>query len=145
MKSVQNSDKGWRVKMNSVQKCDFTIGNTRIYILIQSGLPTVEGDAQERLHNHPNPEIHYIEGGGISVYTEDGEHRLEKGTLVLLPPRLYHSFGTSDEGTRRISFEVKLTRIKEGEETFSEYRELLAGICQPIFLRIPMPELSAIY
>ena len=131
--------------MNTVQGCDFTVGNSRVYILMQSGLSKVMGDGQERLHSHPNPEIHYIEGGCISFYTENGESKLDDGTLVILPPRLYHSFGAGDRGTRCISFEIKLTRTKDGEETYGEYRKLFSEISHPTFILTPMPELSSVY
>lgn len=115
-----------------VQKSGFSVGNTRIDVVMQ-GVFSKQGSYHDvHMHNHPNLELHYITNGSLCLTAGDTEQRLGKDTLVLIPPRLYHAFSGSTEDMERISFEIKLSKKKDGADTFTEYTSLLGALDSPI-------------
>ena len=65
---------------------------------------TQEGVVQYPMHTHKNYEIMlYLEGEG-AMRTEQGDVPFERGTVVIVPPRIRHG-STSEHGFRNISVE----------------------------------------
>lgn len=127
-----------------VQKSDFSIGNTKIEILMQEGFASHGYDNTVTPHCHPNFEVHYTEEGNcIFSYGEVG-HLLNKDTTVLIPAKVYHSFERSEENSRKISFEIRIIEKKNGSETFSEYEKLFSSISTPMIIQGFSPEFSAL-
>ena len=123
------------------QKSEFHIGNTRVEAILQPGFSERGVRRLGDMHCHPNFEVHYIESGIFCFEHEKGTERLEKDTIVLIPPRIYHSFNGEGESLRRISFELKLSMLKYGTDVFGDYDALFSSVDSPTFIRRFTPEL----
>ena len=127
-----------------VQKCELSIGNLRIEILMQGGFSAQGGQSSVEKHRHPNFEAHYIEEGEYRFCCEDGDLSLTKDTLVIIPPKLYHSFHSVSESRKRLSFELRLTKQRSGADVFGRYDALFSSLSEARVIKSPIPELIAI-
>lgn len=128
--------------MDLIQKCNFSVGNTGIEIVMQGGFISVTKSVD--LHSHPNAEIHYVSSGAQLLCYGESRITVKSGSLVVIPPRLDHSFSVTEGESKRISFEIKLTPLRKGSDTFSEYSELFSPN-EPIILRVSKSYLAPLY
>ncbi|MBR3967630.1 MAG: helix-turn-helix transcriptional regulator [Clostridia bacterium] len=124
-----------------IQKSEISIGNARIEIVMQGGFSEHGSRRRVDMHHHPNFEIHYIEEGSFCFEQESGSVTVEKDSLVLIPPRHYHAFIGESENLKRISFELKLSILKNGSDVFSSYDKLFSTISSPMLIHRFIPEL----
>ncbi len=127
-----------------VQKSEFSIGNTKIEIVMQAGFAEHGYDQIANPHCHPNFEAHYIEEGSCTLYSGENKSILEKDTIILIPPKVYHAFERNYEGSRKISFEIRLVQKKNGSDLFTEYEKLFSSLDSPLILHGFSPEFSAL-
>ena len=125
--------------MQQIQKCEFSVGNTEVIVIMQSGFLYEGGRREASPHSHSNIEVHYIMGSGSAFFSGESEIDLERDTLVVVPPKLYHFF-RDGEGSARISFEIKISRSKGGADTYSEYAGLFGSLSEPMILERFLPE-----
>lgn len=125
-----------------IQKTDFTIGNTLVQILMQNGFSERQGKLSEVSHCHPNMELHYIEKGSFDFKFDARRLTVNEGSLLLIPKKQYHSYTVSDEGFRKVSFELKFTEKSGGADTFSEYDRIFSDISVPSCFSLPSYELD---
>ena len=112
--------------MNSIQKCAIAVGTEKIEFLMQSGFSEEGAKRSVSSHLHPNVEIHYISEGSFVFVTSKGERTVEKYTLVIIPPKHYHSFKACCPRVRRLSFEIRLSPDSRYASLFSSLTEPLA-------------------
>ena len=115
-----------------VQKCEFSIGNTRIEVVLQGGFSEQGVHRTVDMHCHPNFEVHYIEEGEFRFAYGDTEIPVGKDTLVIIPPKLYHAFHSESENLKRISFEFRMIKLRSGADLFTEYDLLLSSVSAPL-------------
>ena len=125
--------------MQPIQKCEFAVGNTEVLVIMQGGFFHEREVREVSPHSHSNLEVHYVTGGESTFFSGDSSTPLARDTLVVVPAKLYHFF-RDDEGTTRISFEIKLSRGKGGGDTYSEYGSLFGGLSEPRILEGYLPE-----
>ena len=129
-----------------VQKSEISIGNTKVEIVMQAGFAEhgYDQSLNPHPHCHPNFEAHYIEEGTCVFYSEENKINLEKDTMILIPAKVYHAFERSDDNSRKISFEIRLVKKKNGSDLFSEYEELFSSIDRPLIVNGFSPEFIAL-
>ncbi len=108
-----------------IQKCDFKIGDTTVNVIMQNGFAEKTYGASVQSHCHPNFELHYIDDGEFRFTCSDRTFVLSKHTLVLIPPKQYHSFEVSEGSAKRLSLEFRLTQNKLGTPLYGKYISLL--------------------
>ena len=129
-------------QMQLIQKCNFSVGNTGIEIVMQGGF--ISGAQSVDLHSHPNVEIHYISSGSQLLSFGESKLTLKSGTLAVIPPRLDHSFSITDGDSKRISFEIKLSQLRKGSDTFTEYSRLFSPL-EPVTVNVSRSSIAPLY
>ena len=129
--------------MQPIQKCEFTVGNTDVLVIMQGGFFHSGESREVSPHSHSNLEVHYVTGGCSSFFSGESCMSLERDALVVVPPKHYHFF-RDGEGAARISFEVKLSRAREGGDTYSEYSTLFDSLTEPRLVEGFLPEFIAL-
>ena len=130
--------------MLPIQKCEFTVGNTAVVIIMQGGFSCDVAVRENSPHSHPNLEVHYVANGETSFFSGETGLTLLGDTLVIVPPKHYHFFN-DNENTVRVSFEVKLSRAKDGRDTYPEHSALLDSVVEPMILSKHLPEFLSLY
>ena len=128
----------------AIQKSEFSIGNTRVEIVMQGGFTLPGGAKDSPLHSHPNFEVHYVETGKTHFKTAEAEAQIGADTLLLIPQKQFHTFCKTEQDTARTSFEIKLSRKKDGTDTYTEYSELFKLLDSPLIHSETIPELKAV-
>lgn len=86
------------------------------------------------LHCHPDHEVHYITGGAFEFRLESERFLCASGTVVVLPPKCYHTIEPMVEGSTKVSFEFSLTGSGRAYEdyaaVFHSLKSAWHGSCQ---------------
>ena len=73
----------------------------------------------KHLHKHKYPEIHLVTGGN-AAFNIDGRFRsVNSGTMLVIPPDMYHSYLNKEDGAYRASFQIDCNIDKFAEYSIS--------------------------
>ncbi len=114
-----------------IQKCNFNIGNVKIELILQVGFSMRGAQSAPEMHRHPNFEVHYISKGDFKLETSSYKKTVNQGTLILIPPKIYHSFTGISEGYERMSFEIRFIKRKNGAKLYENYKSLFERVTTP--------------
>ena len=127
-----------------IQKSKIYIGNALIEILMQGGFSEHGTQRYTDLHIHPDYEIHYVEEGEFTFSFADKKVLIGKHNVIIIPPKFYHSVCAESESVKRLSFELRFSEQKSGENLYEKYNSLFSEIKEPIFFPAKCDELSSI-
>ncbi len=133
-----------------IQKCDFSLGNAKINIIMQSGFSNRDSQIIVPSHCHPGIELHYIEDGDSIFGYGDRSVYVSSPTLILIPAKTYHSFDAPDvsvwgeRAPRRLSFEIGISKNKEGSPLYDKYTELFGKLNEPFIYKGFIPEAAVV-
>jgi YesN/AraC family two-component response regulator len=127
-----------------IQKCEFSIGNVNIEIVMQGGFSEKGRATSTYMHCHPNLEVHYIVEGKYNFRCEDRDVTLFKDNLVVVPPKLYHAFSSTSDNRKILSFEIRLRKRKKGSDLYQKYDELISSIAGAKIFSERIPEFLSI-
>ena len=69
------------------------------------------------LHKHPYHEVFLVHSGEAVFRTEDGEHAVRGGDLVVVPPDTWHGFSATGDAP------LRMTSIQPNPSFVTEWRE----------------------
>ncbi len=133
-----------------IQKCDFSLGDARIGIIMQGGFSNVSSQVSVPSHCHPDIELHYIEDGESVFGYEDKRIHVSSPTLILIPAKMYHSFDApavspyGERAPRRLSFEICISKNKEGSPLYDNYIDLFERLKEPFVYKGFIPEAAIV-
>ncbi len=129
--------------MEMIQKCDFSLGDSKITVIMQGGFSNVNSQVTVPSHCHPDLELHYFEDGE-SVFTyQDRSIHISSPSLILIPAKTYHSFDapqSKETVSKRLSFEISISKNKDGSHLYGKYAELFGGLKEPFIHKGFIPE-----
>ncbi len=120
-----------------IQKCDFSLGDAKINIIMQGGFSNRDSQVTVPSHRHPDLELHYVEDGDTMFGFGDKAVYISSPTLILIPAKAYHSFDAPDvspwgeRAPKRLSFELNITKNKNGSPLYYKYSELFGDLDEP--------------
>ncbi len=124
-----------------IQKCDFSLGDAKIRVIMQSGFSNIDSQVTVSSHCHPDIELHYIEDGQSVFCFGERSVYVSSHTLILIPAKLYHSFDAPDvspwgeRAPRRLSFEISISKNKDGSPLYDKYTDLFEKVKEPFIYK----------
>ena len=73
--------------------------------------------ASKKIHHHKGFEIHIINKGYQIYETKDGEHRINEGNMLIIPPGMAHCFKSSDTDILKYAVIFELDEISHDFQT----------------------------
>ena len=61
------------------------------------------------LHSHNYSEIHLVARGSVKFFIENKEYVMDAGTILIIPPTVFHWVMAEDEDASRIAFQLEHT------------------------------------
>ncbi len=129
-----------------IQKCEFSLGDAKIRVIMQSGFSNAKSQITVPSHCHPDLELHYIEDGDSVLGYGEKSIYVSSPTLILIPGKLYHSFDApnvspwGERAPKRLSFEFSISKNKEGSQLYEKYAELFGKLKEPFIYKGFIPE-----
>lgn len=120
-------------------KTEVNIDNARFSLILKKGFFLTSKDDAMWLHCHPDYEVHYVTRGAYLFRFESQSFTCAAGTVVVLPPKYYHTIDPMVDGSDKVSFEFSLQHHGEGT-AYEDYRKILGEHRQALSMECQIPE-----
>lgn len=134
---------GFLFQPGSIFKTEVAIDDARFGVILKRGFFLSRKDDPMWLHCHPDFEVHYILRGAYVFRFEMEDITCAAGTVVVLPPRYYHTIDPIVDDSDKVSFEFSLSRQGSGQ-AYEEYRAAFESLDKARALTCEIPEFGQI-
>lgn len=87
------------------KELDILIGKKECKAFLQRGF-SPEIPPTKRIHKHNYADVHIVSGGNMFFYIGDKTHKIEDGTLMIIPREIFHYCVEKEENAIHIAFQV---------------------------------------
>lgn len=108
-------------------KTEVHIDDARFAIILKKGFFLTSKEDTMWLHCHPDFEVHYITRGAYLFRFEKESISCASGTVVVLPPKCYHTIDPIVDASDKLSFEFSLFHQGEGK-AFGDYQAVFGTL-----------------
>lgn len=115
------------LQKGQIFKTEVEIDDARFGVILKKGFFLTSKEDAMWLHCHPDYEVHYITKGAYVFRLEKESMTCAAGTVVVLPPKCYHTIDPLVEESDKTSFEFSLSRHGEGQ-AYSDYQRLFGAL-----------------
>ena len=84
----------------------------------------------DKLHSHNYAEVHLVLGGDILYRIDDGSHLAKDGSMLVIPPGVFHSGRMQSPETKHVAFQIDMP-----VDTFSQHT-VSRGILTELFSEV---------
>lgn len=120
-------------------KTEVRIDDARFAIILKKGFFLTSKEDAMWLHCHPDHEVHYITRGAYLFRFEKESISCAAGTVVVLPPKCYHTIDPIVDGSDKLSFEFSIFRQGNGQ-AFGDYQAVFGGLESACSVVCDIPE-----
>lgn len=124
---------------DAIFKTEVLIDDARFGIILKKGFFRTLKEDRMWLHCHPDYEVHYITRGAYVFRFELESITCAAGTVVLLPPKCYHTIDPIVEDSDKASFEFTLSRQGKGQ-AYGDYQTVFGGLQKVLSVTCHIPE-----
>ncbi len=78
-----------------------------------------EKELYPQQHNHTYYELHYVLQGSCTLQSSQKSYLIRPGHVLLIPPRIYHHFKSTEERLQKIDIAFELENSPTGQESSS--------------------------
>lgn len=118
-------------------KTEVQIEGARFQVILKPGFFLTRKEDTMWLHCHPDYEIHYVTAGAFEFRTEAERFSCGSGTVVVLPPKCYHTIDPMVEDSKKVSFEFSLAGSGQAWE---DYHTAFGSLAGPWHMACQIPE-----
>lgn len=134
---------GFFFQPGSIFKTEVAIDDARFGVILKRGFFLSRKDDPMWLHCHPDYEVHCILRGAYVFRFETEDITCAAGTVVVLPPRYYHTIDPIVDDCDKVSFEFALSRQGTGQ-AYEDYRAVFEGLEKARAVACEIPEFGQI-
>ncbi|MBQ2890485.1 MAG: helix-turn-helix transcriptional regulator [Clostridia bacterium] len=87
------------------KELDIHIGKKECKAFLQRGF-SPELPPTKRMHKHNYADVHIVSGGNMVFYIGNKNHKIEDGTLMIIPREIFHYCVEKEENAIHIAFQV---------------------------------------
>lgn len=124
---------------DSIFKTEVRIDDARFGIILKKGFFRTLKEDRMWLHCHPDYEVHYITRGAYAFRFELDSVTCAAGTVVVLPPKCYHTIDPIVDDSNKVSFEFSLSRQGTGQ-AYQDYLAVFGSVDKVCSITCDIPE-----
>lgn len=117
-----------------IYKVETNIENINLNVLFKVASLDKNKGTNSLLHRHMHYEVHYINSGDVLFEFENSSKRIQKKTLVIIAPEVYHTVNFLSKQAEHVAFELRLSKSNTGKDLYSDYNLLFEKIKECVFL-----------